>query len=276
MKKQVILLLAVFLFMLSGCGTVVQQSFPENEDSEETEVPASYPLLFLDKTNYTDQVYVLCAFEEGKLRVAEEFRYNGQELEEFIFQTDVAVETEIIDTTKAIRLFGPDGNGIEAKTGVIRCSGRPIDGTVEVRTEITQETSYEGQWFLGSYAEVKMFPEEITRGEKMISVDLNADGKRETIRWEFEPIEDIEAYGERFTYAVLIEREGKVHRIEEEWVLPILEEDLAVFVADLNLDGECEVIVYDRGMSKFGGITIYRLEGEEYSEWMGYVINPES
>ena len=72
----------------------------------------TYPLLFIDTTDTTnnDKAYVLCAFNEDRIYSTHEFLYNGKRLSDFVFEYDILVESNIIDTEKDFVFYDNRGN----------------------------------------------------------------------------------------------------------------------------------------------------------------------
>jgi hypothetical protein len=66
-----------------------------------------------------------------------------------------------------------------------------------------------------------------------------------------------------------------VYSLENRAHLPINKQSLSVFIADINTDGNYEIIVFARQMSKFGEVRIFALSSEKYCEQYLYVIDPE-
>lgn len=269
MLRKITLLLAIMILM---CGCHFQS--PPEPTAEPPVIRTSYPILFLDETNGLDQAYVLCAFEDGQLRSAEEYRYNGQELSEYLRLQAAEVDTDMVDLHENFTFSDSSGSLFQANIERITCTGRMIDETVEVRATMAHTVQFTGRWFLGTYCNVDIFPDDIVREENSISVDLDSDGVRDKVVWTFAPA-DAELYGEHYTCSITIEQNGVVYDIGNIGHLPIKEDDFALFIADVTLDGSYELIVYTRGMSKFGAVRILQFNAGAYTTLMEYIIDPE-
>lgn len=232
-----------------------------------------YPLLFVDTSSENTNAYVLCGFAPGRMYSTEDYLYNGRKLSEYIREQDVAVSSNILDRNKTLSFCDVNGNRFETVTDGLRCTGRMIDETVEVQAELRQIPN-QRSCYLGTYSGIPIFPESITYGNRSISVDLNTDGNLDAISWKFIPAEP-ELYGEHFHYTVTATIGTQAYTIESNSQLPCKEEDVQIFVADVDLDGNYELIIYSKGMSRFRTISIYQLCADSVNQLLYYIINPE-
>ncbi len=233
----------------------------------------AYPLLFIDASSNNMNAYVLCGFAHGKMYSTEDYLYNGRKLSEYIREQDVAVSSNILDRNKTLSFCDVNGKRFETATDGLRCTGRMIDETVEVQAELRQIPNQKS-CYLGTYSGIPIFPESINYGNRSISVDLNTDGNLDAISWEFVPA-DPELYGEHFHYTVTATIGTQAYTIESNSQLPCKEEDVQIFVADVDLDGNYELIIYSKGMSRFRTISIYQLCADSVNLLLCYIINPE-
>lgn len=232
-----------------------------------------YPLLFVDTSSENTNAYVLCGFAPGRMYSTEDYLYNGRKLSEYIREQDVAVSSNILDRNKTLSFCDVNGKRFETATDGLRCTGRMIDETVEVQAKLSQIPNQKS-CYLGTYCGIPIFPESITYGNRSISADLNTDGNPDTIFWEFAPA-DPDLYGEHFHYTVTATIGTQAYTIESNSQLPCKEEDVQIFVADVDLDGNYELIIYSKGMSRFRTISIYQLGTDSVNQLLYYIINPE-
>jgi hypothetical protein len=262
-----------FLTLLLLCSCSYQE--PRKVHTEQSEISKNFPIILLDAKDSIDQAHIICAIQSGQLQPTNKYQYNNQALSSFLFKPATEVHTNIIDTDKIITFIDPVGKHIESDVELIYCEGQAADETVRVRAEISHPDKLDSQWLLGTYKNVNIFPNDIDYGDDFISVDLDADGNRDVISWAFTPADNT-IYGNDFFYfTIMLEQDGATLCIKEDRNLPIREDDLAVFVADLNLDGCFELIVCERGMSQFGIVNIYQFSDSGYTITLDYYLNGE-
>ena len=245
--------------------------------SEESEIRDSinaYPLLLIDTTDMrNDKAYLLCGFNEEGIVSAYDFSYNGKELLDYLEIQGEKVETRIIDTSKNLLFKNSEGNNINADMSYIYCYGEPIIEEVHVCPEIVSDSIVSGERYLGTYADVNIFPDTIRYTENSVTVDIDSDGKDEIIRWEFSPAKDRDGY---FHYSVSVEVNGKNIALCDnlQWK-PLEKKDLEIFVADIDMNDCFEILVYSKLDSIFNGVNIYSID-ESGSELIHfYTITPE-
>ena len=68
---------------------------------------------------------------------------------------------------------------------------------------------------------------------------------------------------------------GKTVKISDnkDWV-PLEKGDFEVFIADVDMDGKFEIIVYEKGTSIFSNILIYDVSSKESELIHSYTISP--
>ena len=119
-----------------------------------------------------------------------------------------------------------------------------------------------------------MFPEDSVYTEDGFVMDLDGDGTVDQV--EMTLTQDPDSYvedkfagytGYYYDYEVHIRRNGRTFRFKPfaEWV-DVAPDDLAVFAADVDFDGEYEIIEFMFYHKRFGGITIYDFNGAYYDQ----------
>ena len=235
-----------------------------------------YPLFFVDTEETANDAYVLCAFESKELMTTSQYKYNDQELTSFVFQGEpVSVVSDIVDTAKLISFYETNGDCATVDINDLKCKGEVLLGSAHVLANIGEGITVSGKRYIGTYSNINIFPQDIEFKEQEIRIDMDFDGKDEYIKWSFSPASDI--YGEHyFNYTVLYENDGKVITVEENGTsLPIEKRDIDVFIVDIDMDSNFEIIVYTKKMSRFRQICIYDLDTRENAVEFMYIIDPE-
>ena len=233
-----------------------------------------YPLLLVDTTNQNNQAYILCTFKKGQLFPNEAYAFDGKPLLSYLGQEAMTVSSDIMDGGKQLSFYDVAGNVFHATSGEISCTGRIIDEVVEVRVDLCDPLSDVYKHYIGTYSSVSLFPETITYAERSIMVDLDQNGITDTVSWTFSAA-DPQIYGDHSNYQIIATINGLDYSITSKEVLPCLETDLSIFIADVDQDRIFELVVYSKGMSRFGVVRIYKLNDNAFQELLCYVIDPE-
>lgn len=229
------------------------------------------PILFIDKTNFLDQAYVLCSFNDGVQYSVDDYQYNGKDLSSYQFNTVSNVHSSIFVPSPCV-FVDNSGRLHDVKGKQIICSGegRIIDEIVEVRVELEKNIG-ECRWLLGTYSQIDIFPKAISFEGQKIVVDLDLDGDLETVHWTFIPAE---LYGKEYYYYDLqITKENQQYNLAVERSTPVKSDEFAVFIADVNLDTQFEVIFYRKYTGRFGVVDIYQYDGENYTSIFQYALD---
>ncbi len=266
-------------FVYDTKGNVVLNSeniTHQSESAPEKNIIAN-PLLFWDTTDYRPgQAYIIGAFNKDGFHTTREFPYNDRHLNDYIEDVDgETVETNIIDTSKTLTFYDRYGSFFEADCGKIRCYSETIIGEAHICADVESDIPIDSRRFLGTYNGVDIFPESIEYNGNSITVDLDCDGDDETIRWSFE--KDDGVYSDRDYYYYTLEAvvDGKKVAISDnkDWI-PLEKGDFEVFIADVDMDGNYEVLVYEKGTSIFSDILIYDVSAKESELLHYYTIHP--
>ena len=262
-----LILVLLLCFSLSACQTA------DSQPQSPTQVPSSYPILFLDGIEGDTHAYVLCAIDSGELKTADDYLYNGKPLSDYLDCQNEAVSSDILDTAQEFTFI--NANGMTFQTGIdgLTCTDRPIDESFAVCAKVDGQPG-EKNYYLGSYTGVSLLPADMTVGEKQITADLDGDGRLDTVSWAFTPANP-EDYGEHFNYTITVAMGGTSYSIESDEYYPCKEEDLTIFVADLDQNGKFELVVCKNSLSRFRSVTVYQLNAGTAETWLTYVIDPE-
>lgn len=248
-------------------------TYPEN--SVPTEDIEAIPILFLDTTDYREnQAYIICAVNDDGLHTTHEFVYNEKHLLDLIDEQGILVETNIIDTSKAFAFYDKKGTTFEGSCGEIQCYGEEIICEVHVCVEIDGNISTESKRFIGVYEGVDIFPDELKYGDNSVAVDLDCDGDSEVISWSFTKAEDYrEGEGDYYYYSLEAIIDGKTVEIFDnyDWT-PLKKSDYEIFIADIDMDGDFEIVEYVKVANTYNNVNIYDVNGELLHF---YTISPE-
>ena len=232
---------------------------PYPEYSAPTEDIEAVPILFLDTSDHRhNQAYIICAVNENGLYTTQEFRYNDKHLLEHMHEQGVQVETNIIDTAQTFEFFDKNGEVFSTSCGEVQCYGEEILDEVHVCTKVQADIPTDSRRFLGTYSGVDIFPEALEYGDNSVIVDLDCDGDNEIIRWSFKKDEEYTSWDNYYYYTLEAVIDGKTVYISDnyDWV-PTKRRDLEIFIADIDMDGNYEVIEYVKAASRFNNIYIY-------------------
>ena len=271
MRKYFCLMLVALL--LCGCqaqpatGTDLQQTAAPEQASL-----TRYPLLFWDAADSDSRAYILCAFDNGDLRLTEDYLYSGEPLAAYISQENAPVSSDIFNSSLELSFRDPLGNHFQAFGDNMTCSGETLSESVSMRIALSHRPET-GQFYLGTYRDANI-PFLTGNGEQTICAELDGDGVLDLVSWTFTPA-DPDLYGELFHYTVTATVGDVSYRISGEEHLPCEKEGLCVFVADLDKDGCCEIILCVEGMSRFRSVVIYRIEEDRLATWLYHEIDHE-
>ena len=155
----------------------------------------------------------------------------------------------------------------------VQCTERVIDETLLLNVAVEPSLTDASRFYIGTYSEIDIFPGEITYQDNAVQVDLDGNGQLDRIDCAFTPTTTY--YEEKMDYTVSVNRNGVRYPLVEENYIPLEREDLAIFVTDLNQDGEHEILVYANGMSQFGHLTVYTFSDNQYSIMLQYAVDCE-
>ncbi len=248
------------------------------ENSVPTEDIEAIPILFLDTSDHRNtQAYIICAVNEDGFHSTHEFRYNEKHLLDHIDEQGVTVNTNIIDTEKTVTLRDKDGKTFDVDVGSIRCYGEQIIGEVHVCAEIQGDVPTESKRFIGTYSGIDIFPDKLEHGDNSLTVDLDCDGDNEVISWSFTKADDYrEDEGNYYYYSLEAIIDGKTVEISDnyDWT-PIKKDNLEIFIADVDMDGDFEVIEYVTVADAFNNVDIYNVSADGSEPLHLYTITPE-
>lgn len=265
-------LFTLFLVMLMLCGCQAPSDKTSATPGDNSQA-VDYPLLLIDTTNHHGEAYTLCSFACGKLCKPEDYQYNGQPISSFMGKNSVPVTSPIIDLAKPLCFFDTKGNAFDAVATALYCTGRVYDEVYEVRVAFDRQTASAPKFYLGTYAGVKLLPDNAEYTDSSIFADMDGNGTTDSVTWTFTPADPV--YGDNWDYAVTATRNGITYTVAEKGYLPLQKQDLAVFLADVDQDKTFEIVVYEKGMSRFGTLKIYKFHEEGYVPILTYIVESE-
>ena len=250
---------------------------PYPEYSAPTEDIEAVPILFLDTSDHRhNQAYIICAVNENGLYTTQEFRYNDKHLLEHMHEQGVQVETNIIDTAQTFEFFDKNGEVFSTSCGEVQCYGEEIIMEVHVCTEVQADIPTKSKRYWGTYAGIDIFPKTLEYGDNSVIVDLDCDGDNEIIRWSFEKDEDRSGDVSYYFYTLEAVIDGKTFAVSDnkDWA-PLEKEDFEIFIADIDMDGDFEILEYKKAVSWFNNVAIYNVNDGEVEMLHYYTILPE-
>lgn len=239
------------------------------------------PLVFVDMVRQPQVGYLICAGNNGQVYIADRFNYNGKSLysETGNIWDPVDYEkgpytTEILDLNKTMIFRDFNGRSISANLGQMTGSFNMVYPFLKIKTQIGVKLPEDSRFWFGTYEGVEMFPEDSVYTENGFIMDLDGDGITDQAEIVLTEVPDsytedpFTGYtGYYYDYEVHIRRNGRTFRFLPfaSWV-DVAPDDLAVFAADVDFDGEYEIVEFMFYHKRFGGITIYDFNGETYDE----------
>lgn len=248
------------------------------------------PLIFVDTEKDAQVGYLICAGNDGQVYIADRFKYNGVslywEVNPEVHSVDYQkgpYSTEILDLSKDIVFRDFKGNSISSKVQELTGDYLTIIEFLQIRTHLDAPLPTESRLWFGTYEGIDMFPEDTVYTDEGIIVDLDGDGHEDRIKVELTQVPDsytedpFTGYtGYYYSYEYYVTRNGRTFRFKPfaEWV-HVAPDDLAVFVADVDLDGEYEIIEFMYYSKRFGGVNVYDFNGATYDK-LYYSISPQN
>ncbi len=218
----------------------------------------------------SSEAFIISAFNKEGLLSTRDFSYNDGNLMDYMYDYGTMVVTDAIDTSKQIEFSDSLGNKFESCCGVVKCCGEPLDDNVHVRVEVASNIPIDGKRFLGTYSEIDIFPDSMNYGDASINVDLDCDGVRETVFWEFQPAG--EPYNEGYYYSVKIKNNLSTYSLKSYQAYPLQKDDFEVFVVDIDMNGDFEVLVYTKEADLFSIVEVFDFGNEDCV--FSYVLVP--
>jgi|GEM_PF-1019084 len=259
------------------CSEAYESSNTENSDVP-TENIEAIPILFLDTTDHRfNQAYVICAVNDNGLHTTHEFRYNEKHLLDHIDEQGLFVDTNIIDASRTVAFYDKSGKAFNTTCGKIRCYGEEIIAEVHVCAEIGGNIPTESKRFIGVYDGVDIFPETLKYSDNSVTVDLDCDGDNEVISWSFTKAEEYrEDEGDYYYYSLEAIIDGKTVKVSDnyEWT-PLKKSDYEIFIADIDMDGNFEIVEYVKVANTYNNVIIYDVNEKEAEMLHFYTISPE-
>ena len=233
------------------------------------------PLLFVETDIYKDRAYVLAAGKEGNIYYADQFEYDGEPLYgEYLFEGRMILKDEpatspIMEEHRLLGFQNACGDSFTTTHQGLRTRGETAVEHIYVLVQLHENGVRTDGLYLGSYADVNMFPQDAEYSEQSVLVDLDRNGVKDCVTWEliekepfeFEPL-DYSDY--LYDYKVTIEQNGKVYTVENDQSTSVLKNGMAVFVADADQDADFEVIIYEKNGLNARDVMIYDFDGTTY------------
>ena len=283
MKNLKILVVLLLIFsMLWGCG--VKQSSkidkPKNTDLSVENLPVEivdalneYPIVIVDTTNDLEKARVICFCRDGEVISLDDYTYGENTLRDLKDKDDVLNQTTILDLSGKIKLVDHRSETLEIQPLSMHCTERMLDETLEFYVGFEPALTEENRFSIGTYVGIDIFPKEITYQGDTVQADLDGNGQMDCIEWSFTPTTTY--YEVKSDYTISVNRNGALYSLVEETYIPLDREDVAVFVVDINQDGEFEIVVYANGMSQFGHLSVYTFMDNQYSLMFDYAVDCE-
>ncbi len=255
-----------------------QESLPyEKSDIDIVDGKGMIPLLFIETDIYKDRAYVLGAGKSGAFYYAEQFIYDGAPLySKNIYEGRMMLWNEpasspIMEDGRILQFQNSYGECFDTTHQGLTTDGEAAVEYIYVFTQLPENTVKTDGLYLGSYADASVFPRNAEYSEQCVVSDLDGNGVSDTIMWELiknRPFEfaPLNYSDYLYDYKVTIEQNGTVYTIENDRGQTVLKHGMTVFVADVDQDGDFEVIIYERDGLNPRIVMIYDFDGTTFVE----------
>lgn len=244
------------------------------------------PLLFVDSTADAGRAYLICAGNNGEVYLADRFAYDGGPLYSVegygrLEDVDRLSTTKILDLEQSLQFIDPSGKSVATTADSMTTTGRIYASLVMAQAHLTKKLPSGSEYYVGSYQNAEMFPADALYTDNSISADLDQNGTADKIQWtltEQEYVEDefLNYFGYYYSYEVTAEYNGTTYTICSSYddYDVVAKGDVQAFLADVDLDGMLEIVVYTKALLRFDSIYVYDYDGEKFAESLVYVISP--
>ena len=234
------------------------------------------PLFFIDTTIHQDRAYLMFASKDGMIFVADQFLYNGESLySKYLYDGRMILQDEpanspIFEENRELVFKSNCGKDFRIYSNKLTTTGRTSDEFILTHIHFDSSIPDYSNLYIGSYADTEIFPREIEYFENSICIDLDQNGKKDSIVLEMLENDQDEFYD----YKITIERNQGFFEITNDEYSKVAQNDVQVFVADIDQDKEFEIILWKKTYSRFSSITVYSFYGIEYQDELFYAISP--
>lgn len=238
---------------------------PSSPPVTEPEYPEhSYPIVIC----VNNTAYIIGAVADGVVYTPWDFLYNGKTLDAYFgLLEEVVVNSNIIDTERTIYFYDANGDRKSVHIKSVTAQGEYATGVYWLRAELSE--TMEQEICIGTYCDVDILPQKILAKEQSIFADMDGDGQTDAVSWAFEQ----QPEGDLHKLRVTIETDGKTYTISKESELFAYDPRTKILLADIDLDGYLDVVVYECIEHDFyRGVSIFQFVDGEYVESLTYSI----
>ena len=242
-----------------------EPTVPSSPPVTEPEQPEhSYPIVICENNT----AYIIGAVADGVVYTPWDFLYNGKTLDAYFGLLEaVAVSSNIIDTERTICFYDANGDRKSAHVKNVTAQGEYATGVYWLRAELSE--AMEQNICIGTYGDVDILPRQISAKEQAIFADMDGDGQTDVVSWAFGQQPD----GDWHILTVTIETDGKTYTISKDSELFAYDPGTKVLLADIDLDGYLDVVVYECIECDFyRGVSIFQFVDGAYVELLTYSI----
>lgn len=234
---------------------------PEDWDSISPET--CYPLVFFEN----GQAYIIGAVTANNLYTTWDFLYNDKSLADFYgLEMDAAVTSPIINQESSLTFYDVDERSFTAAVGKVTANGEYATGNSWVKVELC-EAPQQGI-FIGTYPNGDMAPQNVLRGDRSLSTDLDGNGDLDMITWEFYKSNN------EHIWAITVKLGEDTYVLERKAeFFSYVEEDCQILIADIDRNGMFELVVYEKAEQDFfRSVSIYAMDSNDCVEVLSYCI----
>lgn len=219
----------------------------------------TYPLIFADH----GEVYLIGFMQDGQLLTPDQFRYDVQQLDgNGVSEKVVSLAWPAMDITSPITLSRGDYRFTINVTGMLVTTD-PSTGKYLIKLETDKQIPY-GTYF-GTCSGITLVPDDVRYTYpsgvtywSYVYADLDSDGDQDEIGELSELLSGVSGR------VITVERNGQIYRIED-WGKEYEDWGLHIIPADIDKDGELELIVYENERNEADcSVYIYSFNGTGY------------
>ena len=230
------------------------------------------PLLFLKTDIFKDRAYLLAAGKDGVVYGAEQFAYSSDPLhisDEIESLKEKPVTTPILEDNRQLQFISTSGQSFFCYHNGITATEETAVNHTFLYAYLPENTKMSDGSYLGSYADVKIFPEKALYLDGCIELDLDQNNELDRISWEYVADTAVNNHPSGYDdylydYKLAVERNGAVYIIPNNNKNLVVKNGLQVFAADVDQDGEYEIVVFETMITNSCYGTIFGWNGSAY------------
>ncbi len=243
----------VFTLIAPALEDMLETVFADKEKTPPPKETEAAPIFIWDTEDeyYTDPIFIGGTNSEG-FHTPDEFIYNGMHIDSMYYRP---IYTNAVRSGEKLAFYDQRGYRFEALSGISVCFTNEVLPLRLVANKPLADKKPKRRFLIGSYESADIFPEKIVYSDGKTVIDLDCDGSDEILTAKTEKKPDSIT-----GVTITLESGGKQYTVREFELYGSKYEkfDYELFFADIDSDGEYEIIAYymfNNGHETF--ITVY-------------------